>query len=209
VFGGLSRAPGQGVFHYNGHTWTQVAKTLSGGSVLSDKDVWAYKGQTVARFNGTKWTATNVAKLLPAPGTMGHFPGKPYLTSVIALSASDVYAIGAGIDLPLGGPVVVLHYNGHTWSKAAEGDFISPNRQQLIPDGKGGLWIPAAGPDGNPALLHYFAGKLTRVTLPGTPPEFTMVDSVSRIPGTTAVLAGGFQSTAGGETSTSVILQYG
>jgi hypothetical protein len=208
AYGGLSEDTGQGVWHFNGHTWTQVAKTLDGGSALSDKNVWAYAGTKIAHFNGAKWTAVNVAKLLPPPVPMGSFPGKPYLTGIVALSASDVYAIGTGINMPHGGPVVILRYNGHAWSKAAAGEFTSFSGQGLTPDGKGGLWIPAGGLDGNPALLHYSAGKLTRVFLPAAANEYTLVYSISRIPGTAEELAGGVHSTDGSETSTSVILQY-
>lgn len=208
AFGGLSPDTGQGVWHFNGRTWTQVAKTLDGGSALSGKNVWAYSGTKIAHFNGTKWSAASVAKLLPPPKPTGGFPGNPYLTGIVALSPSDVYAIGAGIDLPHGGPVVLLHYDGHAWSRAAAGDFTSFSGQRLIPDGKGGLWIPAGGLDGNPLLLHYFAGKLTRVTLPVPANEFTAVNSISRIPGTAGELAGGVHSVNGSETSQSVIIQY-
>jgi hypothetical protein len=93
-----------------------------------------------------------------------------------------------------GGPLVLLHWNGHRWSKVAGGLFgfgVQPV-QPIISDGHGGLWIPMPGAGGQRSyLLHYAAGHLRVAALPGGT-GWTSVDTVSRIPGTFEVLAGGF-----------------
>jgi hypothetical protein len=64
--------------------------------------------------------------------------------------------------------------------------------QPIISDGHGGLWIPMPGAGSpNSYLLHYAAGHLNVASLPGGTGR-TSVETVSRVPGTTEVLAGGF-----------------
>ncbi|HTR95555.1 MAG TPA: hypothetical protein VMI73_27805 [Trebonia sp.] len=196
VFGGSGQQQSHGVFHYNGRTWTEVARTPQGGDALSDANVWAYQGQTIDHFNGRKWTA---------------FPSVKWtVTGIRALSATDVYATGDGTDAPHGGPMVLLHFNGRAWSRIVLAkNNTSPVRQGIFPDGKGGLWIPAGDGAQNPALLHYSDGKLTTVTLPEQASWVpTIADSLSRIPGTSEMLAGGVQYTDGNERTNSVVLQY-
>lgn len=199
TFGGVGSTGTDGVFHFNGRRWIQLSNTLQGGAALSDNNVWAYSGTQIEFFNGHRWTAVNVAKLLPPTSV---------LTGIIALAPNNVYATG-GIASPRRGfEVVVLHYNGRTWSKAAEesGVYRAPG-QQSAPDGTGGLRMVAETPGAsveNPAsslqLLRYSTGRLSTVTLPAT-----AIASLSRIPGTAAELAGG---EVYGKMGTSVVLQY-
>ena len=202
--------PALGTWHYNGHTWAKVRSGhgLDGGSGLSADDVWAFAGTRVAHWNGRAWTRTSVAGLLPAKQELND----PAVVGVAALAGNNVYAIGSGNAEDEGGPTVVLHYNGHTWSKVAEGSFgvgTSPV-QQVSADGHGGLWIPMPGFDGRRSyLLHYSAGHLTQAALPGGAARID-VESVSHIPGTAQVLGGGFRHAAGnpGTGVVAVILQY-
>ena len=183
IFGGLGKTGADGVFHFNGRQWTEVAATLQGGSALSDSDVWAFSGTQVAHFNGRKWTAVSVAKLLPPPSAT-HVSSS--VTDIVALAPDNVYATGEDAN-PQAGPGVVLHYNGRGWSRVAEsGSFDSVPGKQLTSDGAGGLWIPAQTGTTS-RLFRYSAGHVTAVTLPG---GATSV-SVSRIPGTTDELSGG------------------
>jgi hypothetical protein len=189
-----------GAYRYNGHAWTEVSKPY-GGSALADRNVWAISGANVEHYNGSKWTTTNLAKLLP-PST----GGPSYLTNILALGASNVYATaegGAGQTNPRGGPGVLLHFNGRAWTRVVEdGSFANTPGETLASDGKGGLWIaaedfPARMPG---SLFHYSAGRLTQVNLGAAS------ISVSQIPGTAEALSGGFQAGAG--TGSSVVWQF-
>lgn len=194
-----------GVWHYNGRTWSQVASNLYGGSALSDKNVWAYSGTTIAHFTGTKWTTTNVARLLPAKAKNG-LRTPPHVNDIIALAARDVYALGVGNTRVTGGPLVALHYNGRTWNKVAESTL--PNSAQASPDSTGGLWI-AVSSTGAPYILRYADGRLRNVALPGDAAQPTYLESVARIPGTTEQLAGGRVPAADNRTAFfGIILQY-
>jgi len=198
-----------GVWHYNGKTWAHVSKTpLQGGSALAWNNVWAYNGTSVDHWNGTKWASTSVRNLLPA-ALKSHL-NNPAVTGILALSATNVYAVGNGNQEDEGGPTVVLHYNGHTWSKLAGGQFGLGAGQQLSTDGSGGLWLPMPGVDGQQSfIVRYSAGKLTKATLPIAATK-VYVGSIARIPGTVDQIAGGLEHTANmpAENVVAVVLEY-
>jgi len=209
VYGGV-RSDGTGVWHYNGAKWAEVSSTLQGGSALADGNVWAYNytNDTVDHFNGRTWTAMSVAKLLPPPPQIR--PAQ--VTGVIALSPGNVYATAITSYIPnLGGPLELLHYNGHSWTKVAATTTFGGNRaQRIVPDGRGGLWLAAnASAGGQRAVLHYSAGRLTEVKIPAAASLPVLPFSLSLIPGTSQLLVGGVQYvTANGSKTNSVVLQY-
>jgi hypothetical protein len=204
VFG----TPTLGVWFYNGKAWTRVSKTIAGGSALSSKNVWGFTATSVEHWNGATWTATSVKKLLPAIDP--HGLNNPSVTGILALSATNVYALGSGGTQDEGGPLVVLHFNGRAWTKAGSGQFGAGPGPQFSSDGGGGLWLPMDGPAGGTSfLVHYAAGKLTKAALPVSAPKIT-IGAVGRIPGTAAQLAGGFTHAAGdrGTGVVAVLLRY-
>jgi hypothetical protein len=201
---------GLGAWHYNGHTWAKVASGhgLQGGSGVSAADIWAFTGTKVAHWNGHTWARTSVASLLPAKQQLND----PAVVGIVALSRNDVYAIGSGNLEDEGGPTVILHYNGHTWRKVAQGNFgigTSP-LQQAAPDGHGGLWIPMPGFDRPSYLVHYLDGRLTKAVVPVGPRRIDVV-SVAHVPGTAQMLGGGFTHAVNnpGANVVAVIVQYG
>lgn len=201
---------GLGAWHYNGHAWSHVASGhgLEGGSALSAHDVWAFDGSDIAHWNGSTWSRTSVAHLLPARQQLND----PMVTGVFAQSRHSVYAVANGNDEDEGGPMVILHWNGHQWSKLAGGLYgfgVQPV-QPVSSDGHGGLWIPMPGVGGQKSyLLHYSAGHLTAAALPGGVNR-TTVDTVALIPGTSEMLAGGATHAYAnpGANVTAVLLQY-
>jgi hypothetical protein len=200
--------PALGVWFYNGKTWTHVSQTIQGGSALSDKNVWGFSGTNVEHWNGARWTAASVRSLLPAKNPNGlNFPA---VVGILALSAKNVYAFGNGGAQDEGGPLVVLHYNGSTWSKAAAGQFGYGPASQLSSDAVGGLWLPMEGSVGGTSyLLHYANGKLAKAMLPVSAPQIT-IGAVTRIPGTGQLLAGGYTHAAGdrGTNVVAILLRY-
>ena len=199
---------GLGTWHYNGRLWSRVASGhgLEGGSALSANNIWAFGGVDVAQWNGSTWSRTSVAALLPAKQELND----PAVSEVLALSNNNVYAIGNGNAEDEGGPTAVLHWNGHRWSRLAEGQF-GLGAPQISSDGHGGLWLPMPGVDGEKSyLVHYSAGHLTPAALPGGPNRITIF-SVALIPGTSSALAGGNTHANGqpGVNDNAVLLQYG
>jgi hypothetical protein len=209
VFGQSAINQQLGVWHYNGHRWSQVGSNLDGGSALSATSVWAFGGTSVYHYNGHTWARKSVKRLLPRNNGLNN----PELTAIYAESAGNVYAVGNGQAEGDGGPTVILHYNGRTWRKVAQGNFgfgTQPS-QQISPDGSGGLWLPMPGFGGQASyLVHYSGGKLTEPALPHGAQGID-VQSVANIPGTTEMLGGGFTHKSGNPSAgvVAVILQYG
>jgi hypothetical protein len=201
---------GMGTWHYNGRAWAKVSSGhgLEGGSALSASSIWAFDGTKVAHWNGRTWTRTSVASLLPPKTELND----PAVVGIDAQSKNSVYAVGSGNLEDEGGPTVILHYNGHSWAKVAQGSFgvgTSP-LQQVASDGNGGLWLPmpAVGAERS-YLVHYAAGRLTAAALP-TGPRKINVESIAHIPGTAQLLAGGFTHASDnpGANVVAVLLQY-
>jgi hypothetical protein len=200
--------PGLGSWHYDGRTWSRVASghDLEGGSALSANNVWAFDATHVAHWNGSTWSRTSVARLLPAKLQLND----PMLTGILALSSHNVYAMGNGFREDEGGPMVLLHWDGRRWSGVATASF-GFGSQQMSSDGQGGLWIPMPGSGGQKSyLLHYSAGRLTAAVLPFGPNRIT-IDTVALIPGTSEALAGGttHANANPGANVTAVLLHYG
>jgi hypothetical protein len=177
-----------GAWHYNGRTWSQVAsgQDLEGGSGLSASDIWAFDGADVAHWNGSTWSRTSVASLLPATQ---RGLNDPALAGIYEQSTHSVYAIANGNEQASGGPLAILHWNGSAWSKVAGGGrgYGGPPSS----DGHGGLWLATdACCGGGGYVLHYSAGHLTQAAVPGGP-ERIQVDAVAHIPGTAELLVVG------------------
>jgi hypothetical protein len=200
-------SPGTGTYHYNGHSWTHSAsgRGLNGASALSASSIWAYGRTSVAHWSGSTWTKTSVAGLLPKNTKLSH----SHLVGIYAASASNVYAVGSGGRQDEGGPLVLLHYNGHAWSKLAEnaslGDAVA-----VIGDGSGGLWIPVrTGFPGDGSMEHYAGGKLRSAKLPFSPVHLLLFGAAIG-KGTTAAYAVGYtRRSFSAKTTTAEILRYG
>jgi hypothetical protein len=198
--------PALGVWHYNGSSWRQVSKSIQGGSALSATNVWGFNGVDVEHWNGAKWTATSVKSLLPAKNALNG----PGVAGILALSNSNVFALGTGGQEDEGGPLVVLHYNGKKWTKFAQGQFGAGPNPEFSYDGNGGLWLPMLGASGGTSyLVHYSNGKLTKAALPVAAAKIT-VSAVARVPGSVDQFAGGFTHAAGnlGANVVGVLLKY-
>jgi hypothetical protein len=176
-----------GARHWNGHRWTAPPSghDLVAGSGRAANDVWAVGGKQVAHWNGHTWKRTSVASLLPPTTLFVHSS----LVGVYEQSPTSVWAVGSGNRQDEGGPVVVLHYDGHAWSKAAQSGFGNPS--QIVPDGSGGLWIPVPFTAGGPGqIVHFTGGKLHQVPLPITGQRL-IVQAIAHVPGSTRSFGAG------------------
>jgi len=202
VFG----SPGTGTWHFNGHGWTRslTGKGLEGASALSASSIWGFGGTDVAHWNGKAWTKTSVARLLPKNTQLSH----SFVAGIYAASARSVYASASGGRQDEGGPLVVLHFNGLRWSRVAEDTSVG-GPAAVIPDGRGGLWIPVdTGVPPSGSMLHFFRGHIANVPLPFSPAHIALFGAAI-VKHTTAALTVGFtRKSFGARTTTAVILRF-
>jgi hypothetical protein len=195
------------LWRYNGSSWSK-SKTrdrLAGGSALSPSSVWAYGGKNIGHWNGKSWSWTSVARLLPR-NTQISISG---LNGVYAASSRNVYAIGTGGRESIGGALVLLHYNGHRWSRVGFNGKVG-NPLSVVPDGSGGVWITEVHDvPGRSTIQHYSHGRLSTGRLPYSPNRIGL-PVAAHMPGSTQTLAVGYtRKSLSSSNRTAVILRYG
>ena len=136
----------------------------------------------------------------------------PHLSGIYAQSPDSVWATGTGERETIGGPVAVLHFNGHHWTRVAVCDSCD-DPVSVIPDGTGGLWIPIRGFEFRASvMLHYARGHLTFAALPAVKGSVLHLAAAAAVPGTRrAITVGNTIPTTEpiGLHSNAVILAYG
>jgi hypothetical protein len=208
VFGETySPGAGLGSWHYNGTSWSKSATGagLLGASALSAHSIWAFGPTKVAHWNGSTWTDTSVASVLPASNEFC----SSYLTGIWAQSPTSVWATGTGGCQDQGGPFVLLHYNGATWSRVALISSLGQPRA-IIPDGQGGAWIPVdTNFPGDGSMEHLSGGILSPVTLPIGPLHLLLIGAAIGHHTTAALAVGISRRSSTASTSLAVILRFG
>jgi hypothetical protein len=197
-------------FRYDGKTWHKLAIPYAPDSDsqvglvsgTSDRNIWAltFTGKTPApaafRYDGKKWRLTrfpaSVAKDAPQ--------------EILAESATDAWVT---LD-PAGAtsrPLILLHWNGARWSRVT--GKLPPDTLlgALAPDGRGGLWLPAA--DGiHEFLLHFSAGQWSSVKVPTSGGKLPDVTALALVPGTRTLLGTGPLAYGPGGDSGTAVLEY-
>jgi hypothetical protein len=157
---------GNDILHFNGATWSAVAKVAGGGSLadvsaLAADDVWAAgtleSAPLAEHWNGTTWAQVATPSL---GGDSGSF------NSILALSATDVWGGGQVVTETLIAPLFE-HWNGKTWSvvpSAHAAGFI----QKLAGTGPDDVWAvgytTATTP--KPLIEHFNGTQWRQVTAP-------------------------------------------
>jgi hypothetical protein len=173
VFGSGATSSQLGVYHYNGSTWTKVASTLHGGQGIDETSAWAYTGTTVAHWNGTAWTGTNLVSLIP--GT------DPRIADVYDTDGT-MYAIGESES-----GVVILVSNGSTWTEVGSVAGVAAVPDQISSDGNLGIWFPVVNgtQQGTAEVVHYVrtVDKTAVTDLPGSILSITRVENTFELAG--------------------------
>lgn len=207
--------------HYNGTTWktVPVPGVAGGASVVSATDMWAV-GPTTAtagqagpqqvyiamHWNGKKWAAIRLPKLAKVNGAAWSPRG------IVALGAGNVWVN----EVPQGslngepGPqdTVLLHWNGKTWSRAAQDSGLALDA--MTGDGTGGLWL--SGSDATTQagyLVHYAGGTFTPQAVPTESGYDGVAGELAQVPGGTSVWGIGSLQPTGNGINEGVIFRYG
>ena len=149
-------------------------------------------------WNEQSWARTSIKHLLPPKGRLNY----PSLTSIYVQSAHSVWAVGTTGEESQGGPVVLLHFNGHRWHQVLVADVGAGFPGQVIPDGSGGLWIPFSFDVKPFKMLHYTGGHLHQVAFPAPAHTLVQIADADAVPGTTRAYAVGGASARSVDTRT-------
>jgi len=116
--------------HWNGTAWSIVATpssifedSLSAITVGSATDIWAAgnngSSTLTEHWNGSAWS------IVPSPNPIPSSQGNSFLTGIVELGPTDVWAVGGTLNFTQGslGRTASLHFDGSTWSVVA-----TPNR---------------------------------------------------------------------------------
>jgi len=183
---GTEGYPGRGLIeHWNGTTWTatylRFGAVLRGVAAIGPRAIWAVGqryGRTnpfgdttlTMRFNGKGWTQ------VPSPNPLsGNDTDQNWLTSVSAVAANDIWAVGRYGNHD-GGPLdqtLVEHWNGSRWSVVPSpdpgGSSLDDDLWGVAARGSGDVW--AVGGVGaflnpefsSPLTLHWDGSGWTQV----------------------------------------------
>ncbi len=141
---------------WNGSAWQRVPSPnvvggsrdndLTGVAVVSAADAWAVGDTTpqdgpggqsfILHWNGSAW------KRVPSPNPDGFYTA---LNSVVALSAADVWAVGA-----TGNATMTLHWNGRAWRQVPSPDSSGAWLYGVAASSPANVW--AVGGDGSGTL---------------------------------------------------------
>lgn len=197
VFGiGGNGFQGTETWHFDGRSWASVpgpASTIYRASAVSRRDIWAIttggKAGLVLRFNGSRWRRVRVGKALN-----GVQP-----RDILALSRSDVWVLGNVVTRSTGVRLVLVHWNGETWTRIRNGMQAWAGR--LAPGRRGSVLVTAT-----PAGASAF-GLILQATVRGwesstriMSPQGSGVSDVTLSPDTRSLLAsGGILTRLGGD----------
>jgi hypothetical protein len=177
---------------------------LEGASALSADNIWAYGGRSVAHWNGRSWARTSLARLLPKSTQLRN----AFLAGIYAASARSVYVAASGGRVDQNGPLILLHFNGSAWRRVAVNKKLGAPAA-LMPDGRGGLWIPVnTGFPGQGSMERFSHGRLTSVRLPFTPQHLTLFGAAIGHHTINALAVGYTRKSPNAATTTAVILRF-
>jgi hypothetical protein len=216
VFGDAHVAPGVGLWHLNGTTWTNTSLPygLANASAISASDIWAegdnsFAFPVVARWNGTSWIRnTALTKALPRQSPSLELQ----VDGITAISDSNVwlrvlltkFTTHKRVD-----SLVVLHWNGSSWLKAGPSNsgYFLPG---AVSDGHGGWWsvIPADSSGHLPSgVWHQVSGHWVKVPVTVAACPTALPYLLDRAAGSSTML--GLQFCSASSATTANVLAYG
>jgi hypothetical protein len=119
VFGtALDGTRGVGTWLFNGNSWKAISGPAGGiyQAAAWHRDIWAIaateRGDRIQRYNGSRWRRVRTGRVLNGVD----------LTSIAAVSGSDIWVLGnlAGHAGP--GRVVLAHWDGSRWQRIVTGE---------------------------------------------------------------------------------------
>ena len=157
--------------HWDGTSWTRTlafnAIFFRAITALNNHDVWAVGNQSTsaegdntyaAHFDGVSWS------VVPTPSPLQkHLSDQNWLTSVSALAANDVWAVGVtrNSDFGIRDRTLTMHWDGNTWTvvpSPRQGTDVDNDFWSVVAFDSNNVWaVGAVGvdPDFTPLIEHW------------------------------------------------------
>ena len=154
--------------HFNGTGWAKVPMARAGRvnkvAVLASTNVWAVGEQTnskfsqVQHFNGSTWSVVSSS----------HFANGESLNSLKAISASNIFAVGASVDSLGNRTPLIEHFDGTKWSIVSVPHITAGQLADIAVVSSSDIWAVGAVSGATPAALtmHFNGRQWTRVPAP-------------------------------------------
>jgi len=137
-----------GTWHFDGYSWqriTGLAASVCRASATSDSDIWAIAASpasySILHYDGTSWqpvpTGTDLEGVQPR--------------DILAMSPANVWVLGTKADGADGARLVLLHWNGATWTSLLT--EINAWAGRLAPAADGSVLVTATPADASAAGL--------------------------------------------------------
>jgi hypothetical protein len=131
-----------GTWHFDGYSWQRIsglAASVCRASATSDSDIWAIAASpasySILHYDGSSWqpvpTGTNLDGVQPR--------------DILAMSPGNVWVLGTKADGTDGARLVLLHWNGVTWTSLLT--QINAWAGRLAPAGDGSVLVTATPAD--------------------------------------------------------------
>jgi hypothetical protein len=218
MFSGSSGA----VEHYNGSRWRAVTVSPSelfydSVKLLPDGQIWALASQGgtenvvtgTPKGSGYAWTTTALTGY--SAGNSGSSP----LTTIVPVSATDVWALGGGLRIVKGKDhwyPLIAHYDGVRWQKVPVSGSFTLQQDAGASDGHGGLWL-TTGWDSTgipPRILRLSGHRFTKVSIAPRDGLDVGVFGLAKIPGSASIWGvGGLVGLGATGPNHGIILKYG
>lgn len=149
------------VVRWTGGSWVRVRTPrvpgdsfLDGVAGRSSSDVWAVGSSArrvlIEHWNGLTWTVVR-------PTPLGKLGDGAVLTSVVAFSRTDAWAVGAGQG------TVIVQWNGRSWSVSRAPVAYAGDLYRAAGVSQSNIWaVGAVATEGNRSSVEHFTGAAWR-----------------------------------------------
>lgn len=198
--------------HWDGSAWSQVPSPgVVGGSMfdavsaLGPNELWAVGTRVpsgtgpvevplAARWDGAGWTQV-------AAPFVGNRLNR--LMGVSARTSSDVWAVGLWKDTPSPIHLLILHWDGSTWSLSSAGDpGVSDLLLGVAAVASDDVWAVGERNDpvdgSQPLIVHWNGSSWSTIALPVFPGEFNRLNAIRAVSVADIWAAGASATVAGG-----------
>src|SRR6202007_1605941 len=128
-------------------------------------------------WSGSSWTSVSLPSISSAPGQP-----QPQLLSVLATSRRELWIAGYTVAANGDFRPLVLRLSGGTWQRLSPPARRLGGLSDIVPDGSGGVWGGAMGPQDASAAGHFTGGRWHVIKLPASAGTVTSVYSLAHVP---------------------------